>query len=46
MTIKQIGIDICKLVRRWWCKDENDAMFLQLSYSNRPIDISGKKQHH
>ena len=42
MTIKQIGIDICKLVRRWWWRDENDEMFLQLRYGNRPIVIADK----
>jgi hypothetical protein len=42
MTIKQIGIDICKLVRRWWWRDENDEMFLQLRYGNRPIVLASK----
>ena len=42
MTIKQIGIDISKLVRRWWWKDENDAVFLQLRYGNRPIVVADK----
>jgi len=41
--IKQIGIDICKLVRRRWRKDEKDAMFLQLRNGNRPIVIAEKK---
>ena len=43
MTIKQIGIDICKRVRRRWWKEEKDAMFLQLRYGNRPIVIAEKK---
>ena len=42
MTIKQIGIDICKLVRRWWWKDKNDAVFLQRRYGNRPIVVADK----
>ena len=35
-------IEVPKLVRRWWWKDENDAVLLQLRYGSRPIAVSGK----
>ena len=37
-------VEVPKLLRRWWWKDETDAVLLELRYGNKPIAIADNKR--
>ncbi len=36
-------VQVPRLLRRWWWKDETDAVLLELRYGNKPITIADNK---
>lgn len=36
-------IEVPKMIRRWWWKDEAETVFLQLRYGNKPLEVADKK---
>ncbi len=36
-------VQVPRLLRRWWWKDETDAVLLELRYGNKPIVIADNK---
>ncbi len=37
-------VEVPRLLRRWWWKDETDAVLLELRYGNKPIAIADNKR--
>ncbi len=36
-------VEVPRLLRRWWWKDDTDAVLLELRYGNKPITIADNK---